>query len=30
MKENSGELGVDNFYLSKIYEDGIDEEYKES
>ena len=28
MKENSGELGVDNFYLSKIYEDGIDEEIK--
>ena len=30
MKENSGALGVDNFYLSKIYEDGIEENIKKA
>lgn len=30
MKENSGVLGIDNFYLSKLYEDGIEENIKKT
>ena len=30
MKGSLGELGIDNFYISKIYEDGIDEDIKKT